>query len=428
MNAAHRADRAHRATVGFVAVWLVVTGAAAAADLTMVCGASEAWSIDSCRGGAARFEAATGHHVHVVAATGDGAETLRHLQELLAAESAAVDVLQLDIVWTGVLAKHLLDLGDAGRRLARQQVAAAQRAGDVQNRQVALPIYVDVGALFYRRDLVGAQYAAPPATWRELRLLSGAIRGDAARAGRTLDGFVFQGRAYEGLVCNLMEWAASHGVPDFIGEAGPRLDTPRLRQFLGEAATWIGETVPRPALDWSEGETLAHFAAGEVAFMRHWASAAAALVATAPEIAAVTEITLLPALQDDLLAGTLGGWMMAASAYSRQPEAATELVLHMGSVDEQRRRADEEGLIPAAAPLLSDPAIQALGPHLAAAPDLLEHAVLRPSAELGPAYIDFSREVAAAVHAILAGDAAADVGLPELQQRLDRWSGGGQRW
>lgn len=165
-----------------------------AATISLLCGVAASWPTESCRAASARFEAATGHQVRVIEAPADPSETLELLSELFAVESDAIDVVQLDIIWPGILASHLQDLGAEGRKLAGVQVAAARSAGTVGSSVVALPLFVDVGALFYRRDLLEAYGESEPVTWMDLRRSAGRILGGEREAGGRLDGYLFQGR------------------------------------------------------------------------------------------------------------------------------------------------------------------------------------------------------------------------------------------
>lgn len=400
-----------------------------AAELTLLCGISESWPAASCHDAAKRFEDATDHSIQVIEADVDPTVTLRHLRELLAVESPAIDVIQLDIIWPAVLGPYLADLGRHAASFSRQQIDAMRNAGSFQGRTVALPLFADVGVLYFRSDMLGANRLDPPQTWDELRetaLKMAAVAGDR---GQTLEGYLFAGEPGEALISNLLEWSVSIAGAEWLDDGTLRINTPELKAMLEELATWIGEAAPRANLQADEEVSIARFARGRSAYMRHWASAAPQIYAASPAISAVTDIMPLPAQPERDRAGTLGGGMVGVSAFSAEPEAAIALALHLASRDEQDRRARENGLLPSDTSLLAGVAKDhPQSDVMTIAASLLQSAVSRPATHIGPGYARFSEEFGRAVHAIISGDIEADEGLDALQLRLERMSGGGQRW
>ncbi|HEX9822540.1 MAG TPA: extracellular solute-binding protein, partial [Methylomirabilota bacterium] len=121
------------------------------------------------------------------------------------------DVLMLDVIWVPEFARAgwLLDLAPWVTReeLAPHfpaAVAAATWGGGVW----AMPWNMNAGLLYYRADLLRKYGLAPPRTWEEL--VDQAERIRAGEGDARLDGVLWQGKQYEGLVCNVLEhfWAS----------------------------------------------------------------------------------------------------------------------------------------------------------------------------------------------------------------------------
>jgi trehalose/maltose transport system substrate-binding protein len=425
--------RKHKLSLWMVALilasCLVAPPRVFAASLSMLCGVSSAWSMESCREAVERFELATGHEVRIVQAPADPSQSLAFMSELFAVRSPEPDVVLLDIIWPGMLAEHLADLRTPQLRSKTGLVGGPPVwAGSIDGRQVALPLYLDIGVLFYRRDLLETYGLDAPRTWSDLRRVAGRIMGEQQSRGMPVDGYLFQGRAYEGLVCNIVEWIASLGAPPIVTTEGIRVATPAFKMLMGNASSWIGETAPRSNLLATEVETLRHYTDGNAVFMRHWASTWNELKRTAPEIAAITGVAALPAGQPELQVGALGGLMVAVSTYSREPEAARDLAMHLASLNEQRERFASNELIPPGRELLAELMTSPQSQWLSTVHGLLDNAVIRPAGEAGQGYLELSEQLASTVHAILAGDEEAEAGLDALQQRLERLWGGGKRW
>ena len=141
------------------------------------------------------------------------------------------DVMMLDCIWVPEFARAgwLLDLTGAlaARRDGRALPVRRRAPRAIAGRDWALPWFMNVGLLYYRADLL-AKYG--------LRRSGDLCRdggGDPPRSrGRAaiprLEGYVWQGKQYEGLVVNALEgfWAAGTEV---LGADGRDVSRPRAR-------------------------------------------------------------------------------------------------------------------------------------------------------------------------------------------------------
>lgn len=67
---------------------------------------------------------------------------------------------------------------------------------------IALPVYVDGGLLYYRKDLLeNYGYQRPPETLAELIEYSLNVQKEMRKNNKNFYGFVWQGAQYEGLSC-----------------------------------------------------------------------------------------------------------------------------------------------------------------------------------------------------------------------------------
>src|SRR6266498_5058009 len=72
-----------------------------------------------------------------------------------------------------------------------------------------VPLFIDAGVLYYRKDFLEKYGLAPPRLWPELVEQAKTIL--AHEQGLQLVGFSGQFKQYEGLVCNMMEYILSGG-------------------------------------------------------------------------------------------------------------------------------------------------------------------------------------------------------------------------
>jgi trehalose/maltose transport system substrate-binding protein len=162
--------------------------------------------------------------------------------------------------------------------------------------------------------------------------------------------------------------------------------------------------------------------------MRNWPYAWA--LGNAPEspIGGKIGVTQLPkGGEDGKHTGVLGGWQLAVSKYSHNAELAVDLVRHLTSPEEQKRRAIKGSYNPTIATLYEDPEILEASPFFGELYDTFTNAVARPSQVTGDKYNQVSSEFFNAVHAVLSGRMDAASSLAALERSLDRLSRGG-RW
>ena len=154
-------------------------------------------------------------------------------------------------------------------------------------------------------------------------------------------GFVFQAKAYEGLTCNALEWIDSFGGGQIVAEDGSiTINNEQAAAALELAASWIGDIAPEGVLNYAEEESRGVFQSGNAVFMRNWPYAWALGNAPDSPIAGKIGVTQLPkGGEDGKHTGVLGGWQLAVSKYSQNAELAVDLVRHLTSPEEQKRRA-----------------------------------------------------------------------------------------
>lgn len=400
------------------------------AAISIACGAVGI-EFELCRSGAEAWGRRAGHPVRVISTPKESNEVLAQYLQLLAARAPDVDVLRVDVVWPGILARHLVDLRAwVPADVTAAHLPAAIEASTVDGRLVALPWFADVGLLYYRSDLLERYGRPAPRTWQELTETARLVQEGERRAGNPrMWGLVFQGRAYEGLTCNALEWVESFGGGSVVDAQGEiTVDNPRAAEALRLAASWVGTIAPRGVLNYGEEEARAAFQSGNAVFMRSWPYAWALAQAADSPVRGRVKVAPLPAGgPGGRHAGALGGWQLAVSRYSRNPAAAVDLALHLTSAGEQRRAALEASLNPTRPALYDDPELLRANPFMGELRGLLAGAVPRPSRVTGARYNQVSSELRNAVHDVLAGRTAPEEALSALAASLRRISREG-RW
>lgn len=338
--------------------------------------------------------------------------------QIFEAQSAELDVAQIDVIWPGDLAEHFVDLNEYGAGdVSGDHFAAIVENNTVDGKLIGIPWFTDAGLLYYRTDLLEAYgYDAPPATWDELEEMARAIQDGERADNPDFDGFVWQGRAYEGLTCDALEWIDSHGGGSIVSPDGViTINNDNAIAAVDRAASWIGDISPVGVTDYAEEEARGQWQAGNAAFMRNWPYAYALGNADDSVIAGNFEVAALPSGPDGTPSATLGGWQLAVSKYSEHPEIAADFALFMASYEGQKQNALLLSRIPTIESLYEDDDVLTAYPWFGSLLDVFTNAVARPSTATAPDYSATSALFYNAVNSVLVGDADAATAFAELE-------------
>jgi trehalose/maltose transport system substrate-binding protein len=399
-----------------------------AATITISCGAIGI-ELELCRQGAEAWSSESGHSVKVISTPNSSTERLALYQQLLAAKADDIDVLQIDVIWPGLLASHLLDLGPQLSSQTGQHFPQIIQNNTIDGRLVAMPWFASVAVLYYRSDLLDKYGEPVPRTWEDLKQTALRIQLAERDAGANdMWGYVWQGRAYEGLTCNGLEWIAGEGGGTIVDDDGSiTVDNPDAARALARAANWIEMISPPGVLNYAEEEARGVFQSGNAVFMRNWPYAWRLAQSPDSPVRDKVGVAPLPAGSQKSVS-TLGGWQLAVSRYSRHPEAATDLVRYLTSRQEQKRRAIAGAFNPTTPALYRDAEILAAAPFFGELLSIIRSGVARPSASTASKYNQVSNAFWNALHSTLSGEQDAAASLHALAGRLRRMSRGGRRW
>jgi trehalose/maltose transport system substrate-binding protein len=365
----------------------------------------------------AKFSKDTGIKVKLVPHPTDGTAAYAQLARTFSSNSSAFDVVMLDAIWPGAFAPYLYNLSRVLAKEAKLHNKGSILNNTVRGKLVAMPWFGDFGILYYRTDLLKKYgYSSPPKTWAQLGAMAKKVQDGERSDNENFYGYVYQGKAYEGLTCDALEWLASSGGGQFIDGGKVTIDNPRAATMLNLQRSWVGTITPRGVTTYQEGEADQAFGAGNAMFMRNWPYAVAKM-ATGP-IKGKYDVTVLPHTGSNPSVGTVGGWQLGVSSFSKQPLAAVELVRYLTSPAVQRFDAIYNSNVPTMTAVARLAAVRKVNPWLK--PEIVNVTrVTRPSRFLGTRYNQGSTIIFQGVSQILNGQDAKNV-LPGVSQRLQR--------
>lgn len=407
----------------------IALGSASAAGVTLsfACD-SVGLGYDQCKIGADAWAKKTGNTVKVLQVPKETGDRLALYQQQLGARSADVDVYMIDVIWPGLISQHLLDLTNAVPKAQIDQFfPAIVKANTVNNKLVGVPWFTDAGVLYYRTDLMKKYgFAKAPKTWTEMASMAKTIQDGERKANPKFYGFVFQGKNNESLTCNALEWVSSFGGGDIVDSSGKvTINNPKALAALTAAQSWVGSISPDAVTTYGEEEARNVWQAGNAAFMRNWPYAYAAGQQKGSVIAGKIGVAALPAGEGGQSAATLGGWQLAVNGYSKHPKEATDLVLYLTSMAEQKRRAIAASYNPTMPALYKDADVLKAVPFFGSLYDVFTNAVARPAATTKSKYSQVSNAFASSVYSVLTKKAEPAAALKSLEAQLARVKGRG---
>jgi trehalose/maltose transport system substrate-binding protein len=354
-----------------------------------------------------------------------------------------IDVYAIDLTWSEILSPYAEDLKpfikDPKIKFNRDIV----QNNTVEEKLIAVPWYSDAGLLFYRIDLLKKyKYSEPPQTWDELEEMAKTIQDrERSQEGENFWGFVWQGKAYEGLTCNALEWQISHGGGHLVDvKNNVDIKDPTIAAFeRAKGWIWIDKISPPDILNHTEAQTFEIWKQKKAVFMRNWPYAYAFHQGENSSISNDVGVTLLPKAngKNTRHASTLGGWQLMVNAASegKEKKAAIRFVQFLTSKETQRSLAKTTGKPPALRELYDDPEVLRALPFLEnrAVKDLFmgdpasNALAVRPSKSTGVKYTPISSTYYKEVNKILSNEKEVKSGVEDLRNELEHILGRGPR-
>jgi trehalose/maltose transport system substrate-binding protein len=378
---------------------------------------------------AKQFTRETGIRVRDLPVPETSLDQLELSRRLLNQVGSSPDVLNIDVIWPGVLEPDLVDLrhdlADEINSLEPQLLQGYAANGKL----VAIPYTVQIGVLQYRSDLLREYgYQHPPRTWDELETMAARIQyGERAKGNKHFWGYVWQGAAAEALTCNAIEWQAAQGGGRIIeSNRTISVNNPAAIRSWQRARRWIGWISPPSVLAYQELDSMNAFDQGEAAFVRVWGGASITRIglfgqvhwrnSLAPSKTGYTSIPGGPLGW----AGTLGGSGLAVSQHSSHRKEAIELIRFLIRAQIHSNKVEESTVVnQSELQSLSSVSNASRNPEEAVRTRL----VIRPSSETGSQYEQIARAYIDTVHSVLTGEKPAPQAAAALEEKLVRITG-----
>ena len=335
------------------------------------------------------------------------------LTRRLAAGDESIDMINLDIIWTAEFsdAGWIMDLTKRVEPIKDRYVPAALESTVYKDRYWAIPAGTNAALLYYRTDLVDHA----PKTYEELVEL--AKQAQAKEPG--INGFVFQGGAYEGGTVDALEFMGSAGAK-ILSEDGAKA-TVGDGDSAEYAFTWLQQAfedkvVPKVVTTYQEEDARLAFQKGDAVFMRNWPYAWALMNQDeASKVKGTFDIAPLPGFDGRSSASILGGQNYGIAASTDEPELAWMAMMCLTDEAIQKEKAKVKGEMPTLRHLYDDPGLAKDVPFLDVLAQGLETGVNRPTS---PYYNDLTIAIYKTYNDVLNGRMEPQEAVDQLQRKV----------
>ncbi|WP_181410082.1 MULTISPECIES: ABC transporter substrate-binding protein [Paenibacillus] len=331
-------------------------------------------------------------------------------------KSNTPDLFMTDVTWPAMFASAgwLAPIDEyADASYLQRFWPAAVEVGKVNNKQYGIQGYMDVGVLFYRKDLLDKYNLPVPQTWAELTKVSQEIL--QKENDPKLTGYLFQGAKIEGATINWLEhlWGQNGDIYD---QGKVKVDSDKGIQALKTMNNLITQDKVSPvsvSTSNPNDNTIA-FSAGNAIFMRNWPAAFTQLKGT--KVEGKVGIAAIPHSDGSESHSSTGGWVYAINQFSEHKKEAWEVMKFFLSDEEQKSMGTNASKIPSVRKVFDDPELKKAQPIFEQLPAVMEKAKSRPVLRN---YEQISRSVQTQVNLVLSGQKDPEAALRDAQKEID---------
>ncbi|MGE5811942.1 MAG: extracellular solute-binding protein [Ignavibacteria bacterium] len=306
------------------------------------------------------------------------------ISRFLRSESDKVDIFLIDQVWVPRFAKWCEPLENYFSYAERNNILSRGLESCSDGKHlVAVPLYVDIALMYYRNDLL-KKYSGyntiktrldSSITWEEFIELGMKLKKD----GKPF--YVFQAKAFEGLMCSFIELMASQGTTLYKNQI-LQLNTPSARKSLQLLVDLVHKhkLSPPEISIFEETHSYDYFIKNDGIFLRGWPNLDWHFAKDSPEGVKISNLvkTLPPHFKGEKKSFVLGGWNMMVSKFSNHKAESVEFIKYLLSEDTQKILFEVGEYIPANARLYEDIGYTSMNPELIFFKKIIDKGFHRP--------------------------------------------------
>ena len=262
--------------------------------------------------------------------------TTNERKELLArslrTDNSLVDIFAVDLIWISRFAKWAEPLDSYfNEEELNRLLPDLLKTSYYNEKLVSIPMYLDIGVLFYREDLLKSKIPdwanfekklKHSIAWEELIRISQEYFPNQSI-------YSFQGKAFEGLICNYAEIVESMGGEMSFDDSTKITDNINIEacQFMCDLIHKY-KISPPEVTKYSEVASYQYMRTKDLPFLRGWFSSSKDSVSFGddPNYYTTLSMGMLPSFGDKSFKTARGGWNLMIKKNSTKKEASIKFI------------------------------------------------------------------------------------------------------
>ena len=346
----------------------------------------------------------------------------QYLSTVLNAKDSAIDIYMIDIVnpaqyfgagWLEPLDAYIGKPAD----VLKPYLPVYATSNVVDGKLAAMPAFADAMFMYFRKDLLDKHGVKEPTTWDELAAAAAKIQ--KAEGNPNLQGLSIQGAPIEGAVCTFLlpYWGQGKDFNDAAGKM--TLDKAAATKGLTQWLSMVDQgVIKKDVAEVKTPDTVNEFKAGQVVFAINWGFAWDRFrMDKDSTVQGKVGVMPLPAMAGGKSATCVGGWQWAVSAFSKNKQAAANLVKFISSPEASKFLAVEGSLLATYQSVYTDADVVKAVPWFKDAANVVIAGKSRP---ISKDYGQVSDVIRTTTSAVLARTKTPAEGVTEIESRLAR--------
>jgi len=197
-------------------------------------------------------------------------DEIAHVNNIYAKPDATsrLDIFRVEASWLRQMEESLYDLTPAFGSLMSQFDSRAVKALTVNGRLLAIPSFLDLTSIYYRKDLLVRYNKSYPTTWDEFEETAFFIQEEERKTNPNFWGFMWQGSRNEILTLLALQFISTHGGGKFVEDDGTvSINNPNAIAALDRARGWLNFITPISIVNQHLHETKQPFLLEEALFL-----------------------------------------------------------------------------------------------------------------------------------------------------------------
>jgi len=332
-----------------------------------------------------------------------------------------IDIFSIDQIWVPRIAKRAENLSgyftdDELSNLLKPAMETCIYNGKL----CSMPLFLDIGIMYYRKDLISRipnykkieKSLSEGIKWEKLIELSQKIHSKYA--------YVFQGKNYEGLVCNFLEFIGEH--QNFKSKnLFSSLNNNKIISRINLIKNMINRSkkIPKEVLNFEEASSFRYAIKNDIPFFRGWSTIYKLVKIHDKDSTKIDSLGIapLPVFGNEGPVSTIGGWNLMISKYSNVKKEAVKFLKFTMSVKAQKILYSKGEFLPLIKGIYKDSSYIYQHPRIKFYAAKLKTIVRRPFIK---DYTRLSDILAFYIHSALSNQLNTKYAMSEAQKDIDK--------